>query len=185
MTLFEIRNNRAFPSVHSLLIEPFKSIWRSDESPDKEMAIKYFSYIELLCSPRKSNPFYGYSEKERPSKVAKEVFGNPNYNIDPNLLFAVATYKDLLSNSSISYQSLVDAEFSLNKTREFLRNFEPNSRTSMGGSLLLKPKDILLANKELPNAIARIIELRNKVHEELEESDIRTRNQREIGAFEE
>ena len=184
MILFEIRNNRAFPSTHALLIEPFKTIWNSDESPHKEMAVKYLSYIELLCSPRKSNPFYGYDEGKRPARVAKEIFGDANYDIDPNLLFAVATYKELLANSSISYQTLVDAEFSLNRVREFLRGFDPNART-MGGTLLLKPKEILLANKELPAAITRVNELRNKVHEELEESDIRTRNQREIGTYEE
>jgi len=185
MILFELKNNRAFPSIHALLIQPFKSMWESDKSSNKQECIRYFSYIELLCSPRKSNPFFACPEKERPARVAQEVFGDPNYKIDPNILFAVATYKDMLNRSSISYNTLVDAELSLNKVREFLKNFDPNTRTSVGGSLLLKPKEILLANKEIPSALNRLLELRNKVHEELEESDVRTRNQREIGMYEE
>lgn len=184
MTLLEIRNNRVFPSIHALLKEPYKSIWEEDLSNNKEQAILYLTYIEFVCSPKMSNPFYGYDERVRPSKVAKEVFKDENFVVPSELILGCAIYMEDLENSSPSYANLRSAENNLNKLKRFLDTMQPDAKT-IGGALVLKPKEILLAYKELPAALKLIAEARRNVHEELEAYDIKTRNQRKIGKYEE
>lgn len=182
MELFEVTNSRAFPSAHALLIEPFKTIWEADDTQDKGRAIKVFSYIELLCSPKKSNPFFGYAENIRSARVKKEVFKNENYPDTGFMIQGVIRYKELLDESSPTYSLLITSLMTKDKLENFLRGFEPSTR-NMSGTLVLKPKDITSALKEIPD-VAKAIETQlEKVNQEIEEAS-KTRNKREIGMYE-
>ena len=183
MDLFIITNGIVYPSPHALMIKPYKDIWEKDTSEGKENSLRWFRFIELLCSPKKSNPYYGYTDKEQRSrKVKQEVFGDELHEIDADLMFAVMAYEEHLRISSPSYDTLVDAEAAALKLRRFLKDFEPNSRTP-SGALVLKPKDITAALQELPKVNKALADARDKVNEELKE-DVKTRNNREIGLFE-
>lgn len=182
MELFEIRNNRAFPSVHALMIEPFKTIWEKDTDPEKANAVKLFSYVELVCNPRKSNPFMGYSEDKRPAKVKKEIYGDENKATTDFMILATAKYKELLTESSPTYELFDSGLNAKDKLVEFLNNFDLSERTN-GGTAVLKPADITKALKEIPDVAKSIISMRDKVQTELIE-DAKTRNQREIGQYE-
>lgn len=182
MDLFEIVNGSAVPSVHALMIKPFKDIWESDTSDFKENSIKIFTYIELLCSPKKSNPFVGCSEEDRPTKVKKEVWGDEDYPIGLDVMMATLKYKELLSESSPSYELWVSAVNAVKKLRVFLDEFDMDERNTHG-MLILKPKDVTNALKDLEE-VSRNMELgRERVHSELV-SATKTRNEREIGYFE-
>lgn len=183
MELFEVINKHAMPSVHALMIEPFKSIWERDTSDEKGDSIRIFTYIELLCSPRKSNPFAGLSEEDRPAKVKKEVFGDENYQLPLDIMFAILKYKELLSDSSPSYDLYTSGLNAVHKLKVYLDNFSLDERTP-GGAMVMKPKDLTSALRELPE-VAKMIELaRDKVHSEVADSS-KTRSQRVIGLFEE
>lgn len=182
MDLFEIINGRAFPTPHALLIEPFKTIWEKDTTVEKGHAIKLFSYVELLCSPRKSNPFLGYSEDIRPKKVKREVYGTEDYHTTEFMILAVAKYKELLSNASPTYGLFTSALNAKDKLIEFLDNFDLAERTQ-GGTAVLKPADITKALKEIPDVAKSIVAMRDKVNTEVIE-EAKTRNQREIGEYE-
>lgn len=175
--LFEIRNNRAFPTVFALLKDPYKSIWEKDTTPDKIQAVKWFTYLDLLLNPRRSNPFYNLPESVRIEKVCQEVFKDPKYSIPSDLILATVAYKEDLETMAQGYTTLTEAEYSLFKLQTFLHNLEPDAKTP-AGSLLLKPKDIILATKELPGAIDNIRKAKERVIRELDESVIRTTNQR-------
>lgn len=183
MDLFEVVNMRAFPSAHALLIEPFKTMWEEDISPGKEDSIKIFTYVELLCSPKKSNPFAGYSDEERPSKVKKEVWGDtpPTGGIS-QIINLVRKYKELLEIASPTYALFSSSMVAADKLKDFLNTINPDRRTA-SGTLVLKPRDITSALKEIPDTIRSLEMLRAKVNQELLE-DSKTRNQREIGAYE-
>lgn len=182
MELFEIVNGYAVPSVHALLISPFKEIWNNDNSDNNVDSINTFTYIELLCSPKKSNPFVGYSEEERPAKVKKEVWGDEDYPLDTDTILAVIKYKELLSESSPSYDLYVSAVNAVQKLRKFLNDFEMDEKTP-NGTLLLKPKDITNALKDLDEVSKNMEASRDRVHTEITQS-AKTRNQRDIGDFE-
>lgn len=182
MELFDIQNGVAFPSTHALLIEPFKTIWEIDESKDKGNAIKVFTFIELMCSPKRSNPFFGYSEATRPSKVKKEVFKDESYHTTSFMIKGILKYKELLAISSPSYGLLNAALLANESLKEYLSSIDFTERTN-GGAAVIKPKDITAALKEVPDTAKSLESLLNKVNSELSEST-KTRNQREIGEYE-
>lgn len=55
--LFTVENNVAIPNTETLLISPFKEVWERDKSKDKGQAIKEFTFVELMSSKKKANPF--------------------------------------------------------------------------------------------------------------------------------
>jgi len=141
MNLFEVENRIAIPSVHALIIEPFKTIWESDKSKTKIEAVQAFTYIELMCSRSKSNPFIGYSEIERPSKVAKEVYKDELYTPGKLVKEGIDKYNEFIENASPTlafYRSALKAADTL---KEFFSNINLEDRTN-GGAAVYKPKDI-------------------------------------------
>ena len=181
--LFEIRNNKAFPTVFALITNPYKEIWENDTSADKTTAVKWFTYLELMLNPRRSNKFFNIPEEIRQEKVCQEVFKDPKYAIPSDLIIATIAYKDDLELLAPGYATLVEAENALVKTRTFLHDLDPKTRTPTG-SLLLKPKDIIMATKELPGAIDNIRKARERVLKEMDESLTKTINQRTPNKYE-
>lgn len=182
MELFEMVNGYAMPSIHALLIRPFKDMWEQDTSKNNVECIKIFTYVELMCSPKKSNPFIGCAEDERSAKVKKEVWGDENYPTGVDVVMAVLKYKELLSESSPSYDLYVSGVNAIYKLRKFLDDFDMDERTPHG-AMVMKPKDITNALKDL-DEVSKNMELsRDRVHSELI-TNTKTRNEREIGPFE-
>lgn len=184
MDLFELalHSKSVIPSVHALLIKPFKEIWENDFSIGKKDSIKLFTYVELLCSPKKSNPFSEYSEEERPSKVKLEVYEDENYPTTDTMLFATMKYKELLMDSSASYHLYVSALSTVHNLRNFLTNTDYTARTTTG-AMRIKPKEVTSALKDLEDIERTLLLRKNNVERELKDST-KTRNDRVIGEFE-
>lgn len=180
--LFELVNNQVRPSVHALLIEPFKTIWENDESENKEEAYKIFKYIEFMCSPKKSNSFFGYSEEERPIKLKKAIWGDNPPQDGSLIIQGVTVYKEKMTEASVSYSLYNSSLNAAHKLKDYLDSFDLEERTR-GGTAVIKPKEITSALKEIPDVIKSIIALKDKVHYELVE-ETKTRNQRQIGEYE-
>lgn len=180
--LFEISNGVLIVSEHALMIEPFASIWQSDPTPKKENALKLFKYVDLVCSPKKSNPYFGYSEDTRPKKVKKEIYKDENYATTDYMIACVERYKELLHSYSPTYDMLTSALTAADKLKKYFDSFDFDERTK-GGIQVIKPKEITAALKELPDTAKGIAMMRDKVNFELAEES-RTRNQREIGQYE-
>lgn len=177
-----IENGVAKPSVHALLIEPYKTIWESDKSKDKGTAIKSFTYIELNCSMKRSNPFSGYSDVERPSRVGKEVYKDETYKPTELELEGMKIYIDFLNEASptLSFYKANLAAAEILKTN--LNSIDLNERTN-GGAAVTKPADVTRALKDAADVIKTLRELETQVQTELVEKT-KTRGQRDIGAFE-
>lgn len=183
MDLFELYNGHVYPSVHALLIEPFKSMWANDTSPNKENVIRDFTYIELLCSPKKSNIFSGYPDPElREKKVKIEVYKDENYPTSSDMLFATMKYIEILKDESPSYPVLEEGLLAVEKVRVWCQDLSL-SATTPNGALLLKPKDVLAALNEIPNTIKKLEDTRIRVSTELNQAS-KTKKDRIPGHFE-
>lgn len=183
MDLFEFRDGRAFPTIHALMIQPFKAMWQEDTSADHGEAILAFSFIELMCSPKKSNPFIGYEKDVRYIKLKEELFGDSAYELPYLVVDGIAKYEQLLENSSPSYPLLQSAFNAAGKLKTFFNSFNLNERTNSGASVY-KPRDITSALKDVDTVIKSLESTRNKINEEMLSSD-KTRNNREVGLYEE
>jgi hypothetical protein len=184
MELFTLENNIVIPSTHALLTEPFKTIWEQDNSRQHVEAIKIFTYIEFVCSPKKSNPFFDIHEADRARDVRKEVWGDPDYKPDNYLIIMEGVYKynELLKIVSPSMRLYLAAIKALNEVTSFLNTVNLKERTVAGGAVI-KPADITRAFKELPDMKKTVETLRTSVHQELEEAS-KTRGSREVGDYE-
>lgn len=187
MDLFQIVNNELVPSTHALMIDPFKTLWEEDDTENKKYAKEIFMYVDLLCNPKKSNPFAGYLESERPAKVKKKVFGSETPDIPQqevqDIIYCIHEYREQLKASSTSYGLYTDAAFAVEKMRLFFRSFDFDERTNSGG-LVLKPREVAVTLVELDEIDDNLIKLRDKVHGELTDTS-KTRNLRKIGKYEE
>lgn len=183
MDLFEVREGRAMPSTHALLIKPFKTIWEEDTTKTKEEAIKAFTFIELLCSPKKSNSYSGYTEGERYTKLKLAIYEDEAYLLPGLVVDGIMKYEEFLENASPSYPLLKDAVAASVKFRKQLGEMDLSERTK-SGTAVYKPKDISSAFKDLPDMAKSIETLRDRVNQELL-AETKTRNNREIGHYEE
>ena len=183
MDLFEVVNGRAMPSVHALLIEPFKSIWNEDQDPVKGDAIRDFTFIELCCSPKKTNPYCGYDEDQRYQILKQELYGDASYQLSNRMIDGITKYEQLLENHSPTLSLLRAALDGAEKFKTQLKELDLTERTK-AGSAVYKPRDITNAMKDLPEMAKSIEALREKVFKELLEEG-KTRANRTIGYFEE
>ena len=77
MELFIVEDGRATPSPQALLIPEFKAIMEQNEY---EIAVIKFTYVECMCSYKKTNLFIGYPQDERGIKILATFPNISSYN---------------------------------------------------------------------------------------------------------
>lgn len=182
MDLFIIEEQIVKPNPQALLIPVFAKIWERDKTKKKERAIKEFSYLEFMCSFRKTNPFIGYEKHEREVKLGITLFGDADYKPDEEIKAAMAYYTVLQEDSSSSlkmYKAVVNAN---EKLIDFA-NTVNLKETDAKGTPKWKPSDITSITSKAYENIKSLQLMREKVEQELFES-AKTRSNREINHFE-
>lgn len=181
--LFIIENNVAKPNVETLLISPFKEIWERDSSKFKEEAIKEFTYVELMTSKLKSNPYSGYTEEDRHNKLKEVLKFDSSWKPDKLLQEAMVKIDEFQREASPTYQYYIDSLVTAERTRKFLKEIDLDERNPKTGGLLYKPADVIKGVTETEKIIQTLASLKKKVEEELFETK-RVRGNRTINEFE-
>lgn len=181
--LFEVRNGKLAVTEFALLTDPFMTIWNYDNTERHEKAMQLFRYVELLCSPRKGNAFYGYSKEDRPKKVKKEVYGDADYPDTDFMMQCVFAYTEFLKTYSPTYELLESAIDAADEVKKFLKSGKNLQERTRGGTAVYKPRDVIAAIEKVDEVSRKVLILRDKVHFELE-TESKTRNQRKIGQYE-
>ena len=190
MDLFIIKDNKVYPTPQALNIPIFYKIWEADESPKKEHAIMKLSFIEFMCSYRKSNPFIGYlDEKEREEKIiaafssmSQELtYDDPRTDI--NVTNAMDFYKDVQYHAAPSLRFYEAALSGAKKMIDFFNTLDMTTTNSRSGNPLYKPAEITRALKDTNDIIKTLGALKDKVEQEIFESST-GKGGREINFFE-
>jgi hypothetical protein len=185
MQIFIIEDNVAKPHPELLLIPPFKQLWERDNNRHKENAIMDFTFIELMCSPRRSNPFSGYSEAERAFKIIEQVFKeDPDYIPDELVKEGMGVYLTWLAEASPSYKHWRANRIAAEKTQAFFSEFSYADKNPKTGLPVWKPKDITNAIKDAEDNIKTLDALQKKVESELLER-VKTKGDRQVNYYEE
>lgn len=180
--LFVLENNIARPHPETVLIEPFKTIWERDTNRDKTNAIRDFTFIELMSSKRKTNPYAGYSNKQRFEKL-KEMLKYPaNWQPDDEIKFALYKIEEFQTEGSFNYVMYKQSLETLIKTREYLLNIDLNERTK-SGIPVYKPADVYSAIEKVEKIMTSLNNLKEKVDQELFDQT-RTRGNKTINPLE-
>jgi hypothetical protein len=186
MNLFKLtQDNRVEPAIETLLIPAFAAIWERDESVLKERAVAQMAYVEFLYSPKRTNPFAGFTEDDREREIVKRLFKEyPDYNVKGDLLVqdACVVYEELLNSSSYNLQVLKAARKGAEKLLDFFETVDL-AETNERGTLLHKPRDLTGALGDLSKIFNSINEMQVKVENELY-GTVKTKGQKQIGMFE-
>lgn len=182
MELLTMDRLRVLPNAHALSIPPFSQIWERDPSPGKEQAISELTYIELMCSLKKTNPYAGYSPDLKHLAVSKAVFRNTNYEPDELVTHAMEEYNRHLQEQ-MSVRLLTAAKSAVEKLIEHIRGISLKERTK-GGAAVYKPAEVMKALSEADKVLGALQSLQKKVEEDVY-SSIKTRANRGINPLEE
>jgi len=180
--LFEINDKRVYPYPTTLLISPFKEIWDRDTSPNKEVALQEFAYIEFTISFLKSNPYKGYSEELKPTKVKEDIIVEPNWEPDELIEAGQQKIVEFQKEASPTYRYYLSNKIAAEKTENFFMSFDYTEVNLKSGNPLYKPKEITGAIKDAGDVMKRLSELKKKVEEELFEA-IKNRSDKRISPF--
>ena len=180
--LFDINDKIVFPYAETLMISPFKEIWERDKSKEKEIALKEFAYMEFVASMRKTNPYKGYSEKEKPQKVMKDLFKDAKWQPDNLVQQGIAKVKEFQMEASVTYSYFLAVKESVEKIKDFLRSVNLAERNFKTGMPVYKPKELTSALVDTEKVLANLKSIESKVEEELFD-ETRNKANKEISPF--
>lgn len=79
--MFDIKGDKIVLSTEDLAIPPFKEHYNN--AKDKTQALKEIEYVIWLY--KWNTPYEAYPEKERASRVGKDVFGSETWTADDDV----------------------------------------------------------------------------------------------------
>lgn len=180
--LFKVEDKVVKPTDEVLQVSPFKEIWERDVSPNKEIAMQEFTYIEFMTSALKTNPYRGYSEDRKSTVIIKDVIHVENWQPDVLVYKGMEKVKEFQKDGSESYSLYLSAIVAKNKLQDFFNTFNMNKVNTKTGAPIYKPKDITAALQDLDKTIISLQSLEKKVEEDLFEA-ARIKGQKEVSVF--
>lgn len=180
--LFRVEGNIVHPNTETLLLSPFKEIWERDQDPKKRNALEDFTYIEFMSSVLKSNPFHGYEESLRHSKIIEKCITQENWKPDELILKGIQEIHRFQTEASSSYTYYISVKKAVERMRGFFDEVDLNEKNLKSGNPLYKPKDITSAIVDTEKVLANLKLLEAKIHEELLENT-RNKAQKTISIF--
>lgn len=180
--LFVVENGVAKPNTETLLISPFKEIWERDNSEDKSDAVRDFTFIELMTSKKKSNPYAGYDDDVRYEKLMQEYYPDID-EIDNLVEQGLAKMVQFQTEASATYSYYTAVMEGAQKMKQFFRTFDMTERNERTGLPVYKPGEITRAMSDTDKVLQNMAAMKERVEQELFEQT-KTRGNRQINYFE-
>tara|TARA_R110002020_G_scaffold27756_3_gene89317 strand:- start:2660 stop:3217 length:558 start_codon:yes stop_codon:yes gene_type:complete len=185
MDLFEIRGGKVFPTVHAIMVKPYKDIWERDEEEDKPRAMQELAYIELMMSFKKTNPYKGYTKEDRRAKLEMDLgICATTLEEDPLIAKALEHYEELRTEASPTISYYLAARQGADKMKKWLMDFDMSDVNPKTLAPMLKPREVTSALKDTFDVMKTLDGLRTKVNEEIYDAT-KTRGNKEINPLEE
>lgn len=181
--LFTIEDDTVYPNPETLLISPYKEIWRRDKNRNKKTAIREFTFIEFMASMKKTNPYKGYELDAREAVLRQDIFKGEPWEKDKLVSEGIAKLEEFQTLASQTYRYYMANRVAAEKMLVFFTTVDVNERTK-NDTPVYKPKEITSAISDCETVLTKLKALEQKVEEELFEST-KTRSNKEVGAFEE
>jgi len=180
--LFRVEGKVVKPTDEILQIHPFKDIWERDSSPNKEVALQEFAYIEFMTSSLRTNPYRGYTEDKKEDIIIKDVFKSKKWTPDELIKKAMKRVIEFQTEGSVTYTLYLSAVKAKDKLQDFFNTFNMNKINTKTGAPVYKPRDITVALQDLDKTITALQNLEKKVEEDLFES-AKIKGKKEISPF--
>jgi hypothetical protein len=180
--IFEINGSIVRPVKDILLIYPFNEIWNRDETKHKSIAINELAYIYYLVSPKKTNPYSGYSNELKSKKIIEGVWKQAEWSPDDLVKEAIVTYAKWLEEAAPSMRYYNAVKSGVEQTINFFQNIDFNERTDKGLPVY-KISEVIPALKSANEVLKSMTDLQERVEQEVYESS-KTKSGKEINLFE-
>lgn len=179
--LFIVEDFKAKPNPETLLISPFKEIWKRDKTKNKDRAIAEFSYIELFTSQKKENPYAGYEENIRKEKL-KELYFDSKWKPDNLILEGIKKIEEFQKEASPTLSYYLSVKKATEKMKHFFDTVDINER-NIKGLPVYKPAEITRALQDTDKILYNLSSMKDKVEKELFENS-KTKANKVINYFE-
>ncbi len=179
--LFEVQGKSAVPNTETLLVEPFKSIWKRDKDKQKSNALEELTYIEFMSSQKKTNPFRQYPDYRKSDEIIKQVITQKNWKPDKLVLEGIKKIDDFQKEASSTYSFYLSAKKTIEALKDFFDNVDLGERNDKGMPVY-KPAEITRALNDVEKVTATFKNLEKKMSDELIEST-KTKGGKEISPF--
>lgn len=182
--LFTVEAKIVKPNVETLLMYPFTEIWERDTLTGKQHAIEDFTYIEFVASVQKTNPYSGYTEDQRRTKVKEQIISptRTDWSEDELIQLGIAELIKFQKEASVTYNYYMSAKNAADRLQDFFNNLDMNELNIKTGLPLYKPKDITSALNDTSKVLENLNTLRDKVDNEIFE-EIKNRAQKVVSPF--
>jgi hypothetical protein len=168
--LFIVQDKVVIPNPETLLLSPFKEIWKRDKNKKKDIATQEFTYIEFMSSFKKSNPFKDYPENKKSEIVKKNIIKEEKWEPDKLVLEGIEVIKKFQTEGSSTFLYFLSAKFAAEKLQEFFNTFDISERHWKTGLPVYKPKEITSALMDTERVLINLTNISKKVEEELFEN---------------
>jgi hypothetical protein len=180
--LFTVENRAVKPNTETLLISPFKEIWARDTSKDKANALEDFAYIEFMTSSKKTNPYAGYTNELRHTRLIEDVVTRKSWKADSLIKKAMSKMIEFQEEGSLTYRYYMSNKKAAEQMESFFNDFDIKEVNMKTGNPIYKPKDITTAIKDAEDVLTKLNNLKAKVEQELFESS-KIKSQKIISPF--
>lgn len=180
--IFEIDGSVVRPVKDILLIYPFSEIWNRDETKHKSIAINELAYIYYLVSPKKTNPYSGYSNELKSKKIIEGIWKQTEWSPDDIVNEAISIYAKWLEEAAPSMRYYNAVKSGVEQTINFFQNIDFNERTDKGLPVY-KISEVIPALKSANEVLKSMTDLQERVEQEVYESS-KTKSGKEINVFE-
>ena len=180
--IFEIDGSVVRPVKDILLIYPFNEIWNRDESKHKSIAMNELAYIYYIVSPKKTNPYSGYSNEVKSKKIIEGLWKDSLWNPDELVTTGVNVYTKWLEEAAPSMRYYHAVKSGVEQTINFFQNIDFNERTDKGLPVY-KISEVIPALKSANEVLKSMTDLQERVEQEIYESS-KTKSGKEINVFE-
>lgn len=180
--IFEIDGSVVRPVKDILLIYPFNEIWNRDETKHKSIAINELAYIYYLVSPKKTNPYSGYSNEIKSKKIIEGLWKQTQWNPDELVKEGIQIYAKWLEEAAPSMRYYNAVKSGVEQTINFFENIDFNERTDKGLPVY-KISEVIPALRSANEVLKSMTDLQERVEQEVYESS-KTKSGKEINLFE-
>lgn len=193
LDIFEFKDAKLGLTIDVLAHPILKRIYDRDEDRHKGEALMQYTYLNYMCSFKKSNPFNGYPNlEERRIKIIASIYKERTkeeklellvfYTDDVLINLCIEVLNKIYETCSPSLRVYKAAIQGAHKVSEFMNTVSLSEKTN-SGSAVYKPSDVIASIKESKAMVIALNDLKNAVDSELVEASKTVKN-RGINYFE-
>lgn len=183
--MFTHENGIVRANPETLAIWPYSLIYSRDKTSHKDESTQAWKFIEFYCSPKSTNPFFGYPKGEiRKDKLVENIqHTHPEFEVDELITNGVIQYEEFWLNASPTLSYYNSNLYAAKQLEIFFNNLDMTLVNVRTGAPIYKPKEITTALSDAKSVLANLKSMKDQVDQEIYDTN-KSKANRQINPFE-